>query len=115
MKPKLKLKKEVIMSLNAMQRNRGGITVTCIYGDDDTIKTKCDPTSLTFQTNCVCYTLAGCEPVYTNQCTTVEPATGNCGATDHCSYACATEGYTNCDQCGPEIGPPVGPPIDATV
>ena len=110
MKAKLKLKKDVILSLSNSQKTRGGNTNDVGISGWETLDKECITAAGTNVTDCACNTVAGCGTLIscshpeTAGCT-VNPETSNCGATDHCSYACATEGYTNCDQCGPEIGP----------
>ena len=111
MKTKLKLKKDVILSLSNIQKTRGGGT---ILDKDETWKPDCPGTVSTFFSNCNCATVANCE-TQMGPCPS-NPATGDCVETDHCSYPCATEGYTNCDQCDIIVGPPgEGPITEATV
>ena len=97
---KLKLKKEIIVSLGNIQKAGGGDTNITIP-TWETLDEECITAAGTQETDCAWLTLAGCQQPQSVQCPS-EPISGGCasqacGVTGHCSFSCATVEYTQCE------------------
>lgn len=98
MKTKLNLKKEVVISLSALNQTRAGQIGTSILDKNETFLSDCRPTANSFYSDCACDSLYNCDP-FSMECP-VKPMSEECGGVTHdCSYACTTVLYSNCNNC----------------